>query len=208
MSDGLIAALLFFVLQGIVTLIRVDNLKNLTGFDILVAFTIAGGTTFAMMRLAFWRIKSRGIPKIIGRGILKGVLLGIAGGAVAAFAAYLYLQFVLPALHFDKVRETVLLANQDIWLLIALAVVAAPLFEEFIFRGLIFGGLRRSLGVGASVLASAAIFAVVHPPASILPVFGLGVMAALVYERSKLLAAPIAAHAAYNALIVGSQSFL
>jgi membrane protease YdiL (CAAX protease family) len=30
---------------------------------------------------------------------------------------------------------------------VPLAVIAAPVFEEFIFRGLIFGGLRRSFGV-------------------------------------------------------------
>ena len=30
------------------------------------------------------------------------------------------------------------------WML-ALAVIAAPLCEEFIFRGLIYGGLRRSM---------------------------------------------------------------
>jgi hypothetical protein len=61
-----------------------------------------------------------------------------------------------------------------------LAIRAAPQFEEFIFRGLIFGGLRRTMGVAASVTASAAIFAIVHPPVSVIPVFGLGLAAALV----------------------------
>ena len=46
-------------------------------------------------------------------------------------------------------------------------VVAAPVFEEFIFRGLIFGGLRRSFGVWPATLASAAVFAIVHPPLAV-----------------------------------------
>jgi membrane protease YdiL (CAAX protease family) len=63
------------------------------------------------------------------------------------------------------------------WLL-GLTVLAAPLCEEFIFRGLIFGGLRRTLTPLLSALVSAAIFAVVHPPLSMLPVFVLGLCTA------------------------------
>jgi hypothetical protein len=71
---------------------------------------------------------------------------------------------------------------------------------------LIFGGLRRSLGLGASVLASAAIFALVHPAASVIPVFGLGVAAALVYERTGFLLGPMVVHAVYNAAIIAYQA--
>jgi membrane protease YdiL (CAAX protease family) len=50
-----------------------------------------------------------------------------------------------------------------------------------------------------AVLASAAVFAVVHPPVSMLPVFVLGLLAALSYERTRLLYTPIMVHAVYNA---------
>jgi ABC-2 type transport system permease protein len=89
--------------------------------------------------------------------------------------------------------------------LVALAVVAAPLFEEFIFRGLIFNGLRRSMGALPAMLASAAIFAIVHPPASMLPVFVLGLCAAFAYERTRMLLAPMLVHAVYNAIILAWQ---
>jgi membrane protease YdiL (CAAX protease family) len=89
--------------------------------------------------------------------------------------------------------------------LAALAIAAAPVFEEFIFRGLVFGGLRRSFGPAAATLASAAIFAIVHPPMSVIPVFLMGVCAALIYERTKLLAAPMTVHAVYNAAVLGFQ---
>ena len=56
-----------------------------------------------------------------------------------------------------------------------------------------------------SVLASAAIFALVNPPIAVMPVFGLGVVAALVYDRTRLLIGPMAAHAVYNAAVVGYQ---
>ena len=84
-------------------------------------------------------------------------------------------------------------------------MVAAPIFEEFIFRGLVFGGLRRSLGLWPAVLASSAIFAIVHPAIAVFPVFGLGVCAALVYERTGFLLAPMLVHAVYNAAMLGFQ---
>jgi hypothetical protein len=87
----------------------------------------------------------------------------------------------------------------------ALAVIAAPIFEEFIFRGLIFGGLRRTLGTAATVLASAAIFALVHPPAAVIPVFMLGLATALVYARTGMLAASMITHALYNASVIVFQ---
>ena len=77
--------------------------------------------------------------------------------------------------------------------------------EEFIFRGLIFGGLRRSMPLAAAMAASAAIFAVVHPPTSMLPVFILGLCTAWAYERSKSLLSPMLTHAIYNAAMLALQ---
>jgi membrane protease YdiL (CAAX protease family) len=58
------------------------------------------------------------------------------------------------------------------------------------------------------MLMSAAIFAVVHPPVSMLPVFVLGLCTAWTYERSKTLLAPMLVHAAYNAVILSLQFWL
>ncbi|MGO8955587.1 MAG: lysostaphin resistance A-like protein [Rhodomicrobium sp.] len=206
-SDGLMAALFFFVLQNLVLIIRLYGGRTLTGYDVLVSFSIAGAVTVGVMRLAFWRLHSQGIPKVFGRGIPQALALGAMGGAVAAGLAFLYLSAAQHTALFEQVNRTMLPGYRDVALMAVLAIAAAPVFEEFIFRGLIFGGLRRSMGVAGSVLASAAIFAIVHPPASVIPVFGLGVAAALVYERSKLLIGPMTAHAVYNALIVGFQLF-
>jgi membrane protease YdiL (CAAX protease family) len=93
-------------------------------------------------------------------------------------------------------------------LLLPLTVLAAPLFEEFIFRGLIFGGLRRLMGALPAAAGSAALFAIVHPPLAMAPVFVLGLCAAWAYERSKSLLAPMLVHAAYNALVLGVQAAL
>jgi membrane protease YdiL (CAAX protease family) len=51
-------------------------------------------------------------------------------------------------------------------------------------------------------LASAALFALVHPPFAVIPVFGLGIAAAVAFQRTGFLLAPIIAHATYNACVL------
>jgi ABC-2 type transport system permease protein len=126
---------------------------------------------------------------------------GLAAAAVGA--AYLYALRCLDLLQ-DVMRESVQGLSATIWIPL-LAVIAAPIFEEFIFRGLIFGGLRRSLDAVPAIVASAAVFAIVHPPVSMIPVFGLGLCAALAYDRTKMLLAPMIAHGIYNAVILALQ---
>jgi ABC-2 type transport system permease protein len=54
------------------------------------------------------------------------------------------------------------------------------------------------------VPASAALFAIVHPPLAAPAVFLLGVSAAAVRERTGRIAAAMAAHTAYNAVIAAA----
>jgi membrane protease YdiL (CAAX protease family) len=56
------------------------------------------------------------------------------------------------------------------------------------------------------MVASAALFAVVHPPLSMLPVFALGLCAAYAYQRNGGLLAAMVTHAVYNGAIIAAQS--
>src|SRR5207237_6847177 len=71
----------------------------------------------------------------------------------------------------ESMRENFDLLDRK-WGLI-LAVIAAPFVEELIFRGMIFKSLRRNHGALISILASSLLFAVVHDPISVPPVFFL-----------------------------------
>jgi ABC-2 type transport system permease protein len=205
-SDGLIAALMFFVLQALVGLLATGRGQILSGRTIWIAFCIAGATTFAIMQLVYWRAHTTDKPRLLGERVPQALLWGLAGGVAAALAALAYLQIIVAMDLFAAARHVAQLVNPTVPLwLAALAIVAAPLFEEFIFRGLIFTGLRRSLGLAPAAVASAAIFAIVHPPMSVVPVFVMGVCAALVYDRTKMLAAPITVHAVYNVAVLALQ---
>jgi hypothetical protein len=211
LADGLIAALMFFVLQALIALLGLAasgtaGSRTLTAPIVWVAFAAAGALTYAVMRLIYWRARTAGVPRLLGPQIGPAALWGLGGGAAAAAGGLAYIAVARAFDWFPAIREAGHLADPVTLLWIgSLAVLAAPIFEEFIFRGLIFGGLRRSLGFGAAAVASAAIFAIVHPPASVVPVFGLGLAAAFVYERTRMLAGPMIVHATYNAVVVAFQ---
>lgn len=79
-------------------------------------------------------------------------------------------------------------------------VVLTPVVEEILFRGLLFATLRARLGLGASAVLSAAIFAVAHGygAAGFIAVFWSGVLWAVAYEKTGSLLPSIAAHAVDN----------
>lgn len=208
-SDGLIAATAFFILQGIVVLVIARDPKAIDPKSMTIAFAAAGALVYALMRFSYWRSKAAGVPAILrGGDVAQSLRHGALAAGVACIAGVGYLAALHhSALWADVARQTAASTGGRGWIML-LAVVAAPLCEEFIFRGLIYGGLRRSISAPRAMLMSAAVFAVVHPPLSMLPVFVLGLCTAWTYERSKSLLAPMLVHASYNAVILGSQLWL
>jgi membrane protease YdiL (CAAX protease family) len=204
-SDGLIAAMMFLVFQIVIAAIWHAIQPKLGGAALLGSFVGSGALTYGLIRLVYWRSKTEQIPRVFSGAQRSSWLIGASTGAMASVIGLIYLWVVQ---HFgllaDQSSNLFADPTRRYWLL-ALAILAAPIFEEFIFRGLIFGGLRRSMGLMPAAAASAAVFAVVHPPASIIPVFFLGLCTALAYERSRVLAAPMLTHAVYNAVVLGYQ---
>jgi ABC-2 type transport system permease protein len=204
-SDGVIAAMVFFVVQGIAAAISWRGSHHISGGALTIAYSIAGATTFFVFRYIYWRSKTVDVPRLFGAHIGRALLIGVAAGSVAAVGGLAYLHVLRASgIAQQQLADSARDISGSIWIPV-LAIVAAPLFEEFIFRGLIFGGLKRSMGLLASVGASAAVFAVVHPPLSMIPVFFLGVCTAIAYDRTKMLLAPMLAHGIYNAVILADQ---
>jgi len=92
---------------------------------------------------------------------------------------------------------------QDRLLLILTAVVIAPIAEELIFRGYIFGVLRRYAGRWWAMVISASVFAAIHAHIpSLAGLFALAVALTLVYEEAGSLWAPILMHSLFNGITV------
>jgi len=90
-----------------------------------------------------------------------------------------------------------------------LGAVVAPVAEEVFFRGFLYPGLKRSWGIGWALVASSAIFAVIHGFSAVIPpIFLIGVVLVVSYEVTRSLWPAIAIHAAMNALAFISAHLL
>jgi membrane protease YdiL (CAAX protease family) len=90
------------------------------------------------------------------------------------------------------------------WFLLA-GIVVAPVVEELFFRGFVFAGLRGRYGWLKAALASSALFAVIHlQPLAIPPVFIMGTVFAILYQRSGSIWPAILMHLVTNALGLGA----
>ena len=207
-ADGLIAAVLFFVLQAVLAYSFMKLGRMPAGDAMVFAFSIAGLLVYVIMRFVYLLLKTGGVPTMLGPRVGAALGWGIGAGVGAAAVGIAYLNGIG---HFGLFAAEQVAGAGGLFalrMLFGMAVVAAPLAEEFIFRGLVFGGLRRSMGLAASMVMSAALFAIVHPPVSMLPVFVLGLGAAFVYDRTRSLLAPVLMHALYNAAVIGYQVFV
>ena len=100
---------------------------------------------------------------------------------------------------YETVQE-VLYDSSTLWLSVFTVVIAAPLAEEFLFRGLCFRRMRETVPFAQSALASAILFGAYHGNL-LQAIYGflLGLLFAWSYERYRSLLAPVVLHMAANA---------
>lgn len=95
---------------------------------------------------------------------------------------------------------------QRLALLVFIAAVIAPVFEEIIFRGALFGYCRARMPRWLAIVLPSLIFAAVHMDKasglpnmrSVLPLFLLAVIFSIAYERTGRIIVPIVAHGLFN----------
>lgn len=166
--------------------------------------------------LASLGVRADGWPRMLTLGAMAAAIttpLAIAGERVAIFLIGLVegpaqAAARAAAEHLDDplqpVMDTLSGAVPTAWFLILLAVVV-PIGEEIFFRGFVYGGLRKRWGVIVATLGSAAFFSAAHMQVVHgLPIFILGLVLALVYERTRSLAPTVVAHALNNIIAIVS----
>lgn len=163
---------------------------------------------------------------LVRRGSARATATGFLLGVGAALPALVVLRF--PPLLGEPVGYAPL-ADVAPGALLLRALVLMPLDtalpEELAFRGVLFAWVRRGHGLARAVIVSSLVFAawhivvvaatlletnvVVHPLTALLgtlgafvAIFSGGVIFALLRARTERLAAPLAAHATFNAAIL------
>jgi membrane protease YdiL (CAAX protease family) len=121
----------------------------------------------------------------------------------ATIAVFIPLSYVAP-----RFVTRILLTNPDLlearslgqWLeVVVLACVAAPFVEELFFRGILLHRWARRWGTVRAVVASSALFAVLH--GEWLGHFLFGVAMCALYLRTRTLWLPMLAHALSNFIV-------
>jgi membrane protease YdiL (CAAX protease family)/Flp pilus assembly protein TadD len=80
-------------------------------------------------------------------------------------------------------------------------VFFAPMAEEVLFRGLLFGALQKWLSTRSTILVTAALFALIHMQAIyFLPIFLLGLLCGWARHKSGSLAVPMSLHVLNNGI--------
>ena len=142
-------------------------------------------------------------------GLTLAVWVGVW---IAAAVVYLALNPILGWL--DHFRQALLFVGSDggrlsnadpalFTVAVARACVLAPLGEELLFRGALFGWLRRRLNAAPTIMLTAALFAVIHMMPVVLPlafVFGLG--AGWIRERTGSTTPFFTVHVLNNAALI------
>jgi membrane protease YdiL (CAAX protease family) len=129
---------------------------------------------------------------------------GLYGGLIYTFDRW--------ALEHDMATFAELMKSRNWWLLVLVAAVGAPVAEECLFRGLLYGTLRQSpLGAIGAAVVTAFMWAMLHTSYSIygiLAIMLIGLYLAYVRERTGSLQTPMICHCAYNSAIALSLAFL
>lgn len=146
----------------------------------------------------------KGRDEMVARFDLKTVGLSLVTGIGVSGISFIWIIIAgnIPELqaHLSAMREgNAMIGGGSLHGVFLSAVVAAPIVEEVLFRGIVFGSFRKIFPAWASILVSAIIFGAYHMnPVAIVYASIMGVIVGIVYEKKRNLIFPIILHMANN----------
>jgi membrane protease YdiL (CAAX protease family) len=166
-----------------------------------LAMAVIGALAASALGRGGWRETVASPPTL--RWLAIGAGVGLAGYAVnVAYAELLQFAIDEPYLDSDKARGVA-------FELLTVAVLPAVV-EEWLCRGVLWSACRRVSGFGATLAATAALFALLHWLGGGLPAlphrFVFGLLMGWLRERSSSLGPGVVAHFLNNALAVLSAT--
>ena len=84
----------------------------------------------------------------------------------------------------------------------AMAAVIGPALEELLFRGFLQSALIGLVGPWRAILATSIVFAALHDPGAMVPIFTLSLLLGWLRYRTGRLEAAILAHCVWNAVTI------
>lgn len=211
--SALIAVVAYLELMAILT----SSMTQIAGTPSPAGWLISSVLCGGLVAFYVWRWSRRYsvgfldilIPQRMRHSTLGWASLGLMGGGLLGLAAVAYVDWLETWLS-PELRQQITLSRSllgqsgaMLWSLGLMFVVAAPVIEEYLFRGLLFRAFAHERSLRTAVLLSSAFFAVIHPMLAWPPVFLVGAGAALLFARAGNLLPAIMFHATYNAVVTG-----
>ena len=199
---------LLLVVPGTTLRERANALNALPELQIIgqmIAYLLVLGYMYVLVtrerrRPSFWEAIHWNWPRATQVYLLAGVLLQ---------AAFLIVEWLLKRFMPKETPLDALLRRPwSLILIAAFAVTLGPLMEELFFRGFLYPVLKRRFGVATGVLVTALGFGLIHAAQygyswlSISLIFVVGIVLAVVRERSNSVAASFLVHVGYNGTII------
>jgi hypothetical protein len=159
------------------------------GLIVWAVHAVEGNLTFIGMDRARWIV-----------GLKNGVLWSLGFGALSGIVfALLFLAGTNP---FSVIRASLPKSPADLFFFFLVGGIVAPVAEEFFFRGVLYGFLRR-WGVWVALALSTAAFALTHGLEHGFPLTQVvgGFLFGVAYEMEKNLLVPITIHCLGNLAI-------
>ena len=134
-------------------------------------------------------------------GLKMGLIVSIATIALAFMTDALAKVLPETPQWFEDAMNS--LMDAPVWLTLISVSVFAPLFEEWLCRGLVLRGLLQKMSPAAAISVSAVFFAVLHMnPWQAVPAFILGTLFGYVYYKTGSLKLTMLMHCVNNTLAV------
>ncbi|MDP7992024.1 type II CAAX endopeptidase family protein [Bacillus sp. MHSD_36] len=115
------------------------------------------------------------------------------------------LNLVLPhGLRVDESNLVIEPTKSEIIVYVVVLTIFAPIWEELVFRGMLFMKLSQRFSTLSSAVISAFIFTLGHPltVGSVLYILGIGICLAYTYKKTKNLLVPIGIHVLNNVFFI------
>jgi membrane protease YdiL (CAAX protease family) len=147
---------------------------------------------------AAWKV---GTPKNIAQGFAAGVI-------VASCVSLLMILVIPPKSHtVGPLTRMAITPGLPQWLWLTMALLLAPPIEELLFRGVLYGGYRKSLGPLWAAILTTSIFILLHITEfiyflpSALGILVLACAALWLRLRCAAIGPAVACHFGYNAVV-------
>lgn len=188
-----------------------------TNGDFLTACMIVLQVANALFIVLYCKIKkcrfdcALAIDKRTKKLDYRDFVLPVIAAFVLLAAMYLptvwYGYFTTYALHISPTAGNIELSTVSSVVMIVIAsVFMAPVFEESIYRGVLFNGLKRKKSAVKAVLLSALAFMLMHmSPIQVVFQFALGALSAVIMHRTGRLLPSVLLHATANAAALAIQ---